>query len=205
MSILNQQNLSDYDLLRKSILVDQKLKNFIDQFYDSNKVILIGSSQSSKLGNFGKYVDNCNCPVIRTNYKELDPLLYNNYGSRTDLILSYYIWDKYKNQYSISRGMYSKDVQSLVIKNFYKKKNIRFTTGYMSLIFCMLFFDYIELLGYGTSFGFQKSKFRVGVNKQFDKFKKHDIRFEDSLIDLYIHKYKGKIIRIEETYTEYLN
>lgn len=204
MSILNQQNLNDYDILRRSILVNEKLQNFTDKFYDSNKVILVGSSSSSKLGNFGKYVDNCGCPVIRTNYKELDPLLYNNYGSRTDLILSYYVHNKWMTRYSISAGMYRKDVQKLVIKNFFKK-NIRFTTGYMSLIFCMIFFDYIELLGYGTSFGFQKSRARVGVNNQFDKFKCHDIRFEDSMIDLYVHKYKDKIIRIEETYTQYLN
>lgn len=211
MSILNQKNLKNYDELRNRILSDEEAKNFFNHCNSLDKVIIVGSSASSRLGNFGEYVDNCGCPVVRVNYKQIYPDYYINYGKRTDLIFTYFK-NKKINLHDINKDLPEPFVfckcglASKILSSFPHNIDIKgFTTGFVAILYFMMFFDKIELLGYNTSFSFAKPVEREYVNGINHAFPWHKIRFEDSMIDLFIHRlYKGKIIRIEETYTQYL-
>lgn len=166
--------------------------------YGTDKIIIIGSNNSVTIGNFGEYIDNSDCPVVRVN-RIAEKKYISNYGSKTDCLWTF---DELRSSGGHPRYVFRhhdgwiKAVDN--ITKVYNVKNKYATTGFMFLLICINIFKNIELFGYGLS----RFILRTTPGATFNC---HDIRLEDR----YIHKfitdiYKGRVIRGEESHPEIL-
>jgi hypothetical protein len=163
----------------------EKLKPY---FSNTQKVIIIGSSESILSGHYGEYIDNSDATVVRINRLPL-PEYSENYGTKTDWLISW-LPTTYLNTIKLPLHVYEQFARTNFSIN-------RATTGFGTILILGCIFEEIELFGFGFSIPkYSDGLFHYYDGTVFQGF--HDIREEDLAINKLQVEYPGKIYRGEE-------